>query len=181
MAKIIGKYFIAWIPSEEVSAEVNELKTSLQAKFGLKYALKSPPHVTLKMPFSWNEAKEQILIQHLQGFMDQEKGLELGLNGFGKFGKRVIFIKVSRNEALIQLQSRLVHYCKKELEMTKELSDSNYHPHMTIALKDVKAKDFEMYWDYISTLIFYKPKVVGKLVLLKKVDFRWSILAEISS
>ncbi|MCH7401601.1 2'-5' RNA ligase family protein [Belliella kenyensis] len=181
MAKIIGKYFIAWIPSSEVIAKVDSIKNSLKDNFGLKYALKSPPHITLKMPFSWNEAKEHLLIQNLQKFLSHENDFTLDLDGFGKFGKRVIFIKVSRSEELVQLQSRLVQHCKQELKLVKELSDSNYHPHMTIAFKDLKTRAFEEYWNYVCKLTFCQQNQTGKIVLLKKIENSWSFFENLKS
>ncbi|MFD2034479.1 2'-5' RNA ligase family protein [Belliella marina] len=180
MAKIIGKYFIALVPEGEVLKEATKVKEDLMDKFGLKYALKSPAHVTLKMPFSWNEAKEKDLIDRIRDFSSNNESFNLHLKGFGKFGNRVIFIKVRPNPKLIFLQSSLAEFCKRELKLVKELSDSNYHPHMTVAFKDIKAKHFDEYWEYVNKLHFDQKVKFEKLVLLKRKEGRWYPLSELA-
>lgn len=54
----MGKYFLAIVPDEAICDEVTILKEQLRDSFGLKYALRSPPHITLKMPFVHNEKKK---------------------------------------------------------------------------------------------------------------------------
>ncbi len=181
MAKVIGKYFIAWIPSDEVVKEVTALKHELFDQFGLKYALKSPPHVTLKMPFSWNEAKEDVLIQKISQFLKDKPSFPLTLNGFGKFGKRVIFISVQHHDQLMDLQKSLVNFCKIDLKLIKELSDSNYHPHMTVAFKDVKEKNFSIYWDYFRDKTYFRNQTLSSLSLLKRVDGKWKVIHDIAT
>lgn len=179
MAKIIGKYFVALVPDGEVQKGATAIKEDLRDKFGLKYSLKSPAHVTLKMPFSWNEAKENVLTKSLEEFAKEYKSIKLHFIGFGKFGNRVIFVRVKRNQKLVLLQASIAEYFKRELKLVKELSDTNYHPHMTVAFKDVKAKDFEKYWAYVNSLDFDYEFQFDRLVLLKRIDNRWFPLSEI--
>lgn len=179
MAKIFGKYFIAIVPQGDVQDEATRVKEELKEVFGLKYALKSPAHVTLKMPFSWNEAKEEDLIEMVGGFLKQKTGFSLVFDGFGRFGKRVIFIKTKPNNDLNALQSELAAYCKRELNLVKELSDSNYTPHMTVAFKDIKEKLFDEYWKFIKPKKFKMHHKVKSLFILKRVEGRWVVLREV--
>ncbi|MCH7414162.1 2'-5' RNA ligase family protein [Belliella sp. R4-6] len=180
MAKNICKYFIALVPVGALQEEVTAIKEDLKEKFGLKYALKSPAHVTLKMPFGWNEAKEDNLINSLEIFARNHKSIKLSFQGFGKFGNRVIYIKVKQSEQLGLMQSALAEFCKRELKLVKELSDTNYHPHMTIAFKDMKVKFFEEYWNYTKGLDFNHSVKFDKFSLLKKIDNRWISIKEIN-
>lgn len=180
MAKILGKYFIAIVPTDEIQREATKLKEDLKEAFGLKYALKSPAHVTVKMPFSWNEAKENELIDKVSKFLKDKIEFSLEFDGFDRFGKRVIYIKVKPNKQLNTLQSELAEYCKRELKLVKELSDSNYTPHMTVAFKDVQEKRFDEYWSFIKTTKFKKQQQVQSLSILKRVDGRWVVLGKVS-
>lgn len=179
MAKIFGKYFIAVVPLGDVQNDATRVKEELKEVFGLKYALKSPAHVTLKMPFSWNEAKEEDLIEMVGGFLNQKIGFSLGFDGFGRFGKRVIFIKSKPNNLLNVLQSELADYCKRELNLVKELSDFNYTPHMTVAFKDIKEKQFDEYWQFIKSKKFKGRFDVKSLSILKRVEGKWVVLSDI--
>lgn len=180
MAKIFGKYFIAVVPQGDLQDEATRVKEELKAVFGLKYALKSPAHVTLKMPFSWNEAKEADLIEMLGDFLKQKPRFALSFEDFGRFGKRVIFIKTKPNKELNALQSELVAYCKRELNLVKELSDSNYTPHMTVAFKDIKERIFDDYWQFIKSKNFKGKLDVKSISILKRLEGRWVVLSNIT-
>ncbi len=176
MAKTIGKYFIAIVPEGDIQSEAKALKLEMQKRFNLKYALKSPAHITLKMPFNWNENKEEVLIHKLDGFFKNFQPLVLELCNLGRFGKRVIFINVTESEILHSLQTALKQYCKTNLNLVTELSDSAYHPHMTVAFKDIKEKRFQEYWDFAQTLKFDKSLQVQKIALLKRIEGRWKVI-----
>ena len=179
MAKSIGKYFIAIVPQGEIQEKATDIKLQLKEKFNLKYALKSPAHITLKMPFNWNESKESKLVELIAGFCDKRLPFELRLSGFDRFGKRVIFIKVKETPILEELQLQLSKYCKTELKLVEELSDRAYHPHMTLAFKDLKEIRFGEYWDFIKQQKFEANINVSDLALLKRTDGRWQVIQRI--
>jgi len=171
-----AKYFIAIVPDGNLQAQATDLKNLMKEKFNLKYALKSPAHITLKMPFLWNENKEDILGQKLEEYFKSYKAFDLVLKAFDRFGRRVIFIHVKENTELTALQLSLSKFCKKELKLVEELSDRAYHPHMTIAFKDVKPKLFDEYWEFVKTQKFKEDYTVNDVALLKKVDGKWEVL-----
>ena len=82
MGKSFGKYFIAIVPDGNLQDGATKVKEDLKDAFGLKYALKSPAHVTVKMPFSWNEAKENDLIDKVGAFLKDKTGFSLVFDGF---------------------------------------------------------------------------------------------------
>lgn len=176
MANSPAKYFIAIVPEGPVQTQATELKNLMKEKFNLKYALKSPAHITLKMPFTWNENKEEKLCDMLEGFCKSIEPFELDLNGFDKFGRRVIFIDVKKNQYLTDLQQLMSKFCKTELKLAEELSDRAYHPHMTIAFKDVKPKLFDEYWSFIKTQTFKEKLEVEDIALLKRIEGRWGVV-----
>lgn len=179
MAKSFGKYFIAIVPDGNLQDGATKVKEGLKDAFNLKYALKSPAHVTVKMPFSWNEAKENDLIDKVGAFLKDKTGFSLVFDGFGRFGKRVIYIKVKPNEQLNLIQAELAEYCKRELNLVKELSDSNYTPHMTVAFKDIKEKRFDEYWSFIKSQKIKIAYDVKSFSILKRIDGRWVVLSNI--
>jgi 2'-5' RNA ligase len=176
MAKSIGKYFIAIVPEGEIQQYATELKLKLKENFNLKYALKSPAHITLKMPFNWNEAKEDKLNGLLESFFDKISPFDLRYSGFDRCGRRVIFIKTKEDPALLSLQLMLSKFCKTDLKLVEELSDRAYHPHMTLAFKDLKPTQFEAYWDFTKKQKFDANQEVRDIALLKRLEGRWVVV-----
>ena len=167
------KYFLAIVPEGQIQDLATSLKLELKDRLNIKYALKSPAHITLKMPFSFNEAKEELLIEKLGGFLSTKENFKLQVNGTGTFGRRVIFWKIEADSKLYELQESIKGFCKRELNLVDELSDRNFHPHMTIAFKDVKERDFETVLNLVSSQEISQTFQVNAVVLLKRIGGRW--------
>ena len=175
MTKLLGKYFIAFVPTGDIQQEATKRKVLLNENYGIRYGLRSPAHVTLKMPFLWNEKKELDLRRRLTVFFERKMPFEIRFNGLGTFGRRVIFIRVKQNEQLNLLQKDLIGYCKTSLKLDIELSDSVYTAHMTLALKDLRDKDFEAYLRSLSQLPFESRCMVTEVAMLKKNGGKWQV------
>lgn len=169
------KYFLAIVPNGPIQESATSLKHYLKEQMNVKYALKSPAHITLKMPFSYNEAKEVILIEKLSAFFSFQKSLQIRVNGTDTFGKRVIFWKVESDAKLYELQDSIKNFCKRELNLIDELSDRNYHPHMTIAFKDVKEIVFDQVQAVVTAQSVDLMLQVSSIELLKRIDNKWLI------
>lgn len=170
---------MAVIPPKEVQEKVQQIKISIRDQFGMKYALKSPPHITLKMPFNYNEGKELVLAEKLSGFLKDRESFKVKIDGLGTFGNRVIFLKIEKSPDLIQLQSELKDFCKKELNLIDELSDRNFHPHLTVAFKDLKPKNFEEILALVKEQSFKAEFAVEGLFILKRMEQRWNLHKEL--
>ncbi|MGY6559043.1 MAG: 2'-5' RNA ligase family protein [Nitritalea sp.] len=176
MPKTLAKYFLAWIPPDPLYAAAEELKGELERRYALRYAQKSPSHVTLKMPFSLVASKEGLLIRQLEAFFEGQEPIPLHLKGMGQFRGRVIYMRVLPSEALAQLQKACVQHLRRSYGCPEELSDLNFQPHLTVAFGDIKKRDFPEVWAWARTL---RPDFRVRLEclhLLKKVDGRWQPL-----
>ncbi len=171
--KSIEKYFLAIVPSKEILERAESIKEEIREKFGVKYALKSPAHITVKMPFSYNEAKEEILVAKIQEFLKLQGSFLVRIIGVGTFGNRVIYLDIEKSQELATLQASLKLFCKKELNLVDELSDRNYQPHMTLAFKDLKPTRFEEVLGWIERNAFLAEFCAAELVLLKRKEGRW--------
>lgn len=171
--KILQKYFLALVPPPEILQKAHEIKEQLRNQFGIKYALKSPPHITLKMPFNYNEAKEELLISKLGQHLKDQEIFSVKIVGVGTFGNRVVFLSIEKSADLELLQTKLKLYCKQELHLVDELSDRNFHPHMTVAFKDLKPAQFPEVLAKVRQLSFITEFSAENLILLKSVEGRW--------
>lgn len=177
--KVMQKYFLAIVPEGAIQDNCTEIKNEIRDQFNVKYALKSPAHVTLKMPFSYNEAKEEKLIQVLRKFLIQFESFPISIGGVDTFGKRVIFLKIKADDRLTILQASLKVFCKRELNLVDELSDRNFHPHMTIAFKDLKEIHFDEILNLVKKRSIQEEYFVSNIHLLKRIEGRWISLKEI--
>jgi 2'-5' RNA ligase len=177
--KVIQKYFLAIVPGSPIQDRATEIKNEIREKFNVKYALKSPAHVTLKMPFSYNEAKEEKLIQTFRKLLVQFETFPISFGGVDTFGKRVIFLKVKSCDQLSKMQAELKSFCKRELNLVDELSDRNFHPHMTIAFKDLKEVHFDNILNLIKKHELKEGFHVDGITLLKRIEGRWISRAEL--
>lgn len=169
-------YFVAIIPPEPVYEEALALKHHFKNVYNSRASLNSPPHITLHMPFKWKTNKELLLIEKLTHFATQQAALEITLNNFNVFEPRVIFIDVVKNEKLEALQKQLKRFCKIELNLfNADYKELAFHPHITLAFRDLKKPEFYKAWDEFKEKKFGAMFTVSEFVLLKHDGKKWSV------
>ncbi len=174
------KYFIAIIPPEPVFSEIEKVKLEISQKYNNKSSLRSPAHITLHMPFEIKESKEQDLIQKISDFKFSDL-FSLELKNYSGFEPKVIFIDVVPNEILNSLQKELVFHVKSNLNIFNQYEDKRaYHPHVTIAFRDLKKTDFYLANEEYRTKTFSAEFKVNSFFLLKHTGKVWLPLKEFS-
>lgn len=175
---MLQKYFIAIVPPEPLQSKMQSVKQAMFETYGTKGALRSPAHITLHMPFSWEERKEDKLIQSLRDFRFPAS-FTLQLNGYGCFEPRVVFIQVEENELLTTLQKQLVSYAKSNLQLFNQADDMRgFHPHVTVAFRDLKKPVFYRIWDDYQRQSFQADFNCGTFCLLKHNEQQWNVYEE---
>jgi 2'-5' RNA ligase len=175
----IQKYFIAIVIPEPFQAELMALKNIVKDKFNSKGALRSPAHITLHMPFEWKEEKETVLIDTLKQFKFNE-GFTIELHNFSCFEPRVLFVDVVKNELLIKLQNELMIFAQKNLKLLNQVNDMRgFHPHITIAFRDLKKEKFYQALDYFKNQTFNASFISNSFCLLKHTRKEWLVKEEI--
>jgi 2'-5' RNA ligase len=166
------KYFIAIVLKDELLAKAEHLKNELFNKYGLKGSLRSPAHITLHRPFQWKEEKENEIINALEQF-ERFNQFELQLNNFGCFEPRVIYIDVKRNDNLSAFQKKLARHAASKLKLLNEIDDlRGFHPHITIAFRDLKKPLFYSLWEDFKHRTFTGTMRVNSFSLLRLED-KW--------
>ncbi len=175
---MLQKYFIAIVPPEPVLQSITELKESICKNYGTKGALRSPAHVTLHMPFSWEEEKEERLFSALQTFR-YSNSIAIELNGFNCFEPRVVFVNVKHNNELMALQTQLVKCCKQQLHLFNQAEDlRGFHPHITVAFRDLKKPLFYKLWKDYQHKPFEATFNCNSFFLMKQVGEKWEAYKE---
>lgn len=175
MRKPVKKYFIAIVTPEPVLASIETIKHQLFDQHNLKGALRSPAHITLHRPFEWIEEKEDQLIKTLEQFKF-DKAFDIELSGFDFFAPRVIYINVIVEALLFDLHTALKKHAGKELKLLNEINDlRGFHPHITIAFRDLKKPLFYALEKEFSDKAFDGSFRYEGLSLLK-LEERWEEL-----
>lgn len=170
----VSRYFLAIIPPEPVSSEVLRLKEHMRDRYGSKGALRSPPHITLHMPFDWPDKKIEILTAATQKLAVGLPAVTIAMNGFGHFADRVIFIQVEANEKLMSLQQTVRSVFRSEFFLLNDrYRDLPYHPHMTVGFRDLRPSAFREAWKEFGSMEFHAQFHAGEITLLKHLNGRW--------
>lgn len=173
------QYFVALIPPSPVYEEALTLKEYFRDKYQSKAALSSPPHITLHMPFLWNEDKEKKLVTKLHEFARQCDPIKICLDNFSAFPPRVIFINVAESDFLDQLQGKLYRFFKRELDIfNANYQDRPFHPHLTLAFRDLKKSNFHVAWQEFSKKEYKAEFMADKISLLKHNGKSWDVLKD---
>ncbi len=179
-------YFIAIIPPEPIYGEALALKHHFKDQYNSKAALNSPPHITLHMPFAWKESKEVDLINSLETFAAQQSAFKIQLNNFAAFEPRVIFIDVIKDDKLEALQKQLKRFCKTALNIfNADYKDLAYHPHITLAFRDLKKPEFYKAWEEFKqkkfeASFFEASFSVEVITLLKHDGNEWQVFKQLA-
>ncbi len=159
--------FIAIVPEPEIISEVLAFQKYALEHFNTGKALRAPPHITLEPPIELDVGQLPSLENRLQAFAEQQNSFPIHLKNFSAFASRVIFIEVATNQKLHQLQNDLKTCLLSELELRSNRPDQPFHPHMTVAFRDLKKKIFPQAWDYFCKIEYQRTFVTNGICLLQ--------------
>ena len=169
-------YFVAIVPEEPVYSEGLAFKTEIRDRFNSSAALRSPPHITLHMPFQWQEAKEELLVNSLDKLVILHKPFQVALEDFGAFIPRVIYIHVVESESLNMLQKEVSRNASINWHIYPKPDSRPFMPHMTIAFRDLKKPKFFEAWQEFERRKYSAEFTVKDLCLLKHNGKTWDVL-----
>jgi 2'-5' RNA ligase len=172
-------YFIALIPSSPFFEEAQALKEYFRDQYHSKASLNSPPHITLHMPFQWKEKKEEKLVEVLAAFSSGKNPFTISFNNFSCFAPKVIYIDIASSESLTTLQRELYRFCKTELNLfNAQYRDLPFHPHITLAFRDLKKDQFSNAWAEFQEKKFSGNFPINKITLLKHDGKAWQLFRD---
>jgi 2'-5' RNA ligase len=175
----VARYFLALIPKEPLASEIFQLKEQISQKYHTKGALRSPAHLTLHMPFLWKERNEERLFNKL-AYATKYEPFHIRLHEFGAFPPRTLYIKNLYSKSLITFQHLLTGVTKKELHLLNATHNRGFHPHITVAFRDLKKDQFELAWSVYQTAHFSASMEVDSFWLLKHDGNKWLAYKEFS-
>ncbi|MGB8375945.1 MAG: 2'-5' RNA ligase family protein [Salegentibacter sp.] len=173
-------YFIALIAPAGIRKEIENFKKEIKQKYGAKHALKLPAHLTLQIPFRMEEKKERQLIKALDKFAASQKAFEVKLNGFGKFSRNVIFVKIEDHKPVVHLYENLQEILQEQLELKDHEKTAKIHPHLTIASRDLSRQEFPQAWNDFRDREYTASFSADYISLLKHNGKTWELYRKFS-
>jgi len=167
-------YFIAILVEGEAGETITGFKAYAAQHFGASRALNSPPHLTLIPPFSWPAAQLEVLSGSLSGFMALHPSPAIRLLNFNCFPPHVIYVDVEPNPDLDSFQHALETHLEQQLSIRTD-REYGFHPHVTIAFKDLREAIFPQAWQYFSAQTFAHAFQAQGIALLQHTGQSWEV------
>ena len=169
-------YFIAIAPQQELSEKIRSISKDFAERFESVKAFNNFPHITIIPPFKFPEEKEDLLLNNFSYIKLDESAFELELNSFQTFANRrnpVIYIHPEYSEPLKRLYNELN-------EFFYFTPYKNFHPHITVAYRDLTPENFEKAWEEYQHKPFNEKFVVNTVGIYKFTNNKWKLMREIS-
>ena len=172
----MNMYYIAIVAPEEIDHEVLKWKNFFKERYECSVALKSPAHITIIPPFWMNEELENDLINSIREFSISKPKFEITLQNFAAFSPKVIFVDVVKSEILKGLYRSFADFIINQNKFPIKKEDRPFHPHVTLATRDLYKKAFQEAWDIFSTKKFEALWIVSGLSLLRHNKKNWDVI-----
>ncbi len=170
------RYFIAWIPSYRVKSKIQNLKALLQIKFGINKSMNAPPHLTLIKPFELGQNELEHLQHVLCTFCKLQDPFEFKMQGLGSFGQHVLYVHLDQTDALLKFREALRLVLKETTHLSEDTLHPDFHPHITLATKDLKPSLFSPVWAFLLQKIISEKCTLANICLLHYQNNQWQVI-----
>lgn len=176
------KYFIAVLPPSSVAAEIIGFQKEIEELFGAKHAQKAPPHITVIPPFDCNLEKLQKLIRSIDNLINDKSiiDIHLKIDNFQRFEGRTLFADIAKNETFEKFCKELKLLFNQQKIIKQRVEKHYFVPHITIANKDIKKRDFQAAWTMFQDKKFQRDFTLQNLIVLELTDGAWKPFRTIS-
>lgn len=169
-------YFAALVLPADLNNEILVFKTLMHERWGCAVALKSPAHITLIPPFWMAERLEENLLHALDELCKPVSPFTVTMHRFAAFKPRTIFVEPVLHAELKNLKQTVDAFCKQHTQYGAKADARPFHPHITIATRDLHKRAFADAW----TVFEHKPfeasfKAAGVSVLRHNTN-TWDVI-----
>ncbi len=172
-------YFLAILPPDDILEEVATFKYYARDHFDSARALRSPAHITLEPPFKWEDDRISELKEKIQAFDNSQTAFPVSLHNFSSFPPRVIFVDVVLSAELEALQAALKLHMRNAVGIKSDRPERPYHPHMTVAFKDLRKSMYGRAWEYFKQVSYERSFEVSSFWILKHDGKIWQKYLEV--
>jgi 2'-5' RNA ligase len=173
-------YFLAITLPEALSQKIIKIKEDIANRFRSRASLKIMPHITLKAPFRFPEEKHESILNWYSDLPVAVEPFQIELKNFGAFhnkSKPVLFINPEPSSSLMSLQKQIRNFYQESFPSEKVMNyEFDYHPHLTIAFRDLQPAVFMEAWEEFKEKDFYGSFEVSHFHLLQHQVNKWQII-----
>jgi 2'-5' RNA ligase len=105
--------------------------------------------------------------------------MEIELEGFSHFGKSVLFLAVKDNTLLQELQNQVMTYFQETFNDVIKNNDRPFHPHITIATRDLKPGDLIKALEHFNNEKYFHSFQTKSISVLKLSPGMWNVIASV--
>lgn len=171
-------YYVAVLCPTGVNEKILIFKQWMKIQFGCVVALKSPAHITLVPPFWLADGREEELLKVMASFKNDVDIFPIQLDSFSHFARKVLFVQVIQSDMLEKLKREVEDFFIKSFPGVIKKDERPFHPHVTIANRDLQPADFIKAWEHYSTRSFQESFAATSISLLKLEQGTWNVIAD---
>lgn len=149
------------------------MQEELKEKFGLNYAMRIPPHITLQAPFECRDSDQERLNACIAGIKKEVFPINLTTADYGSFIESVIYVGLQHSPALIKMQRLIVDNLEAEGCLLPAQRNNTYQPHITLAHRDLDNLRFPAVWSHFEGKKLNETFGIERLVIYKHEEGRW--------
>ena len=172
----MNMYYVAIVAPAEINQQILKWKNFFKENYNCLVGLKSPAHVTLISPFWMKEELEPVFISDIKKFSITKNRFEIALKDFGAFKPRTIFVDVVKSERLNELYSFFSDFIYRQNKYPIKKEDRSFHPHVTLATRDLHKKAFYEAWENFSVKKYEATWIVNGISLLRHNKKNWDVI-----
>jgi 2'-5' RNA ligase len=173
---VVQMYFIAHVLPAEINEDILVFKEKMFDLFGCTTGLKSPAHITLVPPFWMKKDLEESLMIHLDSFAAERKCFEVSVRDFDAFKPKTLFLQPVLTPGLSDLKVAADAFIHHYPEFGARVDERKFHPHITIATRDLRKKDFAQAWQLFENKSFFAEWKAKGISLLRHNTKNWEVV-----
>lgn len=172
-------FFMALIPVREIREQIIAFEKDFANRFKAFKALKVPPHITLKAPFTCNDNAKHELLSWFADLKLQQKQFKIQLKNFAAFHNKnspVIYVNPIVTPELTRLQKELITGFGSLFPAYLHPVDVSFKPHMTVAYRDLTPEMFKIAWNEYQHKSFDAVFDINAIHLMKHNSKKWELV-----
>jgi 2'-5' RNA ligase len=173
-------YFIAITTPEALSQKIIKIQEDIANRFKSQASLKITPHITLKAPFRFPKDQHESVLNWFSDLPVSVEPFQIKLKNFGAFhnkNKPVLFIYPEPGAQLMSLQKQIRNFYQDSFPSEKVMNyEVDYHPHLTVAFRDLQPALFTEAWEEFKEKEFDESFEVRDFHLLQHQVKSWQII-----
>lgn len=169
-------YFIAIVLPKDLDAEIIKYKQLMLERWGCTVGLKSPAHITVVPPFWMSNELETTLLKDADAVSKLFSPFIITTNNFSAFKPRTIFIDVLLDDKVTFVKKQTESYFTANKSYKIKRENRPFHPHITIATRDLHKKAFAEAWLLFEHKTYRAAFEVQGLATLRHNKKTWDII-----